>query len=100
MFMLLQGLGRGVVKVAISLGAGGGVTLLAMGGLAMLEPDRWDHHMLERIGPPIGPTLLSVGAGLAAAAGSLYTLFFPTTLQAVRDGRWPVVEAAGPGRGA
>jgi hypothetical protein len=98
MFSLLRGFGRGMVKVAIGAAAGGGTTLLAMGTLAILEPERWDHHMLERIGPPIGATLLSIGAGLTAAAGSLYGLFFVPSLPGVRDGYWPAVQAAGPGR--
>jgi len=99
MFALLRGFGRGVVKVAISVAAGGGTALLAMGTLAMLEPERWDYHMLDRMGPPIGPTLLSIGAGLAAAGGSLYGLFFPPSQLAARDGYFPpAVQPASPGR--
>lgn len=95
MCALLRAFGRGIVKMAISAAAGGGTTLLAIGTLAMLDPDRWDHHMLDSLGPPIGPTLLSIGAGLAAAGGSLYGLFFPPVLPGGRDGYPPMVQAAG-----
>jgi len=95
MFAPLRWLGLGVVKVAISFAAGGGVSLLAIGMLAMHDPERWDYHILDRAGPPIGPMLLSIGAGLATVGGTMYSLFFSPSLQAVRDGHRPLHVAGG-----
>lgn len=97
MFAPFYRLGLGVVKVAVSVAAGGGVALLAMGALAMYDPERWDYHVLDHVGPPIGPMLLSIGAGVATAGGTLYALFFPTT-PAGHDGRRLAVQAVGAGR--
>ena len=97
MFTLIRWLVLGAVKVSISAAAGGGVGLLAVGALAMLDAERWDYRLLDTIGPPIGPLLLSIGAGLATAGGTLYTLFFsPST--PTGDGRGPELRAAGPFR--
>jgi len=95
MFAPFRWLGLGVVKVAISFAAGGGVSLLAMGALAMYDPERWDHHVLDQTGPPIGPMLLSIGSGLATAAGTLHALFFSPSQQAVRDGHRAMLQGAG-----
>jgi hypothetical protein len=97
MFAPFRWLGLGVVKVAISVAAGGGVALLAMGALAMYDAERWDYRVLDTYGPPIGPLLLSIGAGLATAGGTLYSLFFSPSMPS-GDGRWPALRAAGPVR--
>ena len=47
MFAPLYWLGHGVVKMAISIAAGGGVSLLAIGALAMIDPERWDYRVLD-----------------------------------------------------
>jgi hypothetical protein len=86
MFAPLRWLGLGVVKFAIGIAAGGGVSLLGLGVLAMIDPDRWDVRVLDDYGPPIGPLLLSIGAGLATTGGTLYSLFFPATTPS-SDGR-------------
>ena len=98
MFAPLRWLGLGVVKVAISFAAGGGVSLLAMGALAIYDPERWDYHVLDRTGPPIGPMLLSIGSGLATAAGTLHGLFFSPAQLAIRNGHRPALQAVGAGR--
>jgi hypothetical protein len=97
MFAPFRWLGLGVVKVAISVAAGGGIALLAMGALAIYDPERWDYHTLDHYGPPIGPLLLSIGAGLATMGGKLYGLFFPASAPA-GYGPWAGLRAAGPGR--
>jgi hypothetical protein len=73
MFTLLQAFGRGIVKILTSLAAGGGVGLLSVGVLATLDPDAWDNHLNH--GPPIGPMILSIGAGLMTAAICMGALF-------------------------
>ena len=88
MFTMLQALGRGVIKVLISLAAGGGIGLLSVGVLATMNPDLWDYHTMDRHGPPFGPTLLSVGAGLLTAAVMLCALFFPTWWRTATTGQW------------
>jgi hypothetical protein len=93
MFSLVRWLALSVVKVAISVAAGGGVSLLAIGALAMYDPEHWDYRTLDAYGPPLGPMLLSIGAGLATAGGTLYSLFFSPSV-AAGDGRWPAVRAA------
>lgn len=93
MFAPFRWLGLSVVKFAISVAAGGGVALLGIGTLAMLDAERWDYRMLDTVGPPLGPLLLSIGAGLATTGGTLYSLFFPTTPQSA-DARWPALRPA------
>jgi hypothetical protein len=93
MFALIRWLALSVVKVAISVATGGGVSLLAIGALAMWDAERWDIRTLDAYGPPIGPLLLSIGAGLASAGGTLYSLFFSPSAPS-GDGRWPAVRAA------
>jgi hypothetical protein len=93
MFAPFRWLVQSVVKVAISVASGGGVALLAIGALAMYDPERWDIRTLDAYGPPLGPLLLSIGAGLATAGGTLYSLFFSPSLPS-GDGRWPAVRAA------
>jgi hypothetical protein len=68
-----------------------------MGALAMYDADRWDFRTLDAYGPPLGPLLVSIGAGLATAGGTLYSLFFSPSVSA-GDGRWTAVRAAGPVR--
>lgn len=85
MFSLLQELIRSVVKVIISFAAGGGVGLLAVGVLATMDPDRWEFHYIDRHGPPFGPTLLAVGAGLLTTAVTMCALFFPTWWRSMHD---------------
>ena len=77
MFTPLRWLVQSVVKVAISATAGSGVALLAIGVLAMFDPDAGIWRVLDHYGPPIGPLFLSIGAGLATMGGTLYGLFFP-----------------------
>jgi hypothetical protein len=97
MFAPFRWLVQSVVKVAISVAAGGGVALLAIGALAMYDADRWDIRTLDAYGPPIGPLLLSIGAGLATAGGTLYSLFFsPSTPSG--DGRGLVLRPGVPVR--
>lgn len=98
MFAPFRWLGLGVVKFAISIAAGGGVALLAIGAMAMYDAERWDYHILDNVGPPIGPLLLSIGAGLATAGGTLYTLFFPAATPAVGNGPWQALRPVGTGR--
>lgn len=97
MFAPIRWLGMAIVKFAISVAAGGGVALLGIGTLAMLDADRWDYRMLDTVGPPIGPLLLSIGAGLATTGGTLYSLFFPATPPTV-DARWQAMRPASPVR--
>jgi len=94
MFTPLRWLFQSVVKVAISATAGGGVSLLAMGALAIYDPERWDYHTLDHYGPQIGPLFLSIGAGLATMGGTLYGLFFPASAPA-GQGPWAGLRAAG-----
>jgi hypothetical protein len=97
MFSLLRWLVQSVVKVAISIATGGGVSLLAIGALAMYDAERWDIRTLDAYGPPLGPLLLSIGAGLATAGGTLYSLFFSPSIPS-GDGRGLAFRAAGPVR--
>ena len=97
MFSLARWLVQSVVKVAISVAAGGGVSLLAIGALAMYDADRWDFRTLDAYGPPIGPLLLSIGAGLATAGGTLYSLFFSPAIP-TGDGRGLVLRPGVPMR--
>lgn len=97
MFSLVRWLVQSVVKFAIGIAAGGGVSLLALGGLALLDGERWDVRVLENYGPPIGPLLLSIGAGLATTGGTLYSLFFSTPTP-VADDRGLALHAAAPAR--
>lgn len=85
MFSLIRWFVQSVVKFAIGVAAGGGVSLLGLGALAMLDPERWDVRVLDNYGPPIGPLLLSIGAGLATTGGTLYSLFFSTPTPAGDD---------------
>lgn len=88
MFTMLQALGRGVIKVLISLVAGGGVGVLSIGVLATMNPDLWEYHVLDRHGPPFGPTLVSVGAAMLTTAVTLCALFFPTWWRSGSIGQW------------
>lgn len=90
MFTLLRELIQSVVKILISLAAGGGVGLLAIGIMAITDPDRWDYHIIDRHGPPFGPALLSVGAGLMTSAISMAAMFFPSWWRSTAAGRWLV----------
>jgi hypothetical protein len=62
-------LGRGIVKILISLLIGGGVGLLTFGLATRDLPDLW-----ERRGPPPG-VFTATGAGLLAAGGMMVLLF-------------------------
>jgi hypothetical protein len=97
MFAPFRWLGLGLVKFAIGISTGGGVSLLAIGALAMLDPERWDVRVLDNYGPPIGPLLLSIGAGLATTGGTLYSLFFSTPTPS-SDGRGLAIRAGEPVR--
>jgi hypothetical protein len=92
MFSLLQELIRSVVKVIISFAAGGGVGLLAVGVLATMDPDRWDFSYIDHHGPPFGPTLLAVGAGLLTSAATMCALFFPTWWRSFRQPQYIVMD--------
>jgi hypothetical protein len=96
-FALFRWLVQSVVKVGVSIAAGGGVSLLAIGALAMYDPERWDYHVLDHAGPPIGPLLLSIGAGLATTGVTLHALFFPKSTPS-SDGRGLAFRAPGPVR--
>ncbi len=66
-----QALGRGIIKLLVSLLAGFGVGLIVIGNAAQGEPDFW-----RRGGGPPGGMLVAIGAGLLTAAGMLVLLFF------------------------
>jgi hypothetical protein len=67
---LLLALGRGVVKVLISVFVGTGVGLLTFGLSVKDKPEVW-----ERRDPP-GEMFLAVGAGLLSTGGLMTALFY------------------------
>ena len=69
----LLAIGRGIVKLLISLFVGFGVGLVVVGYFSMQRPGVWDKHEV-----PFGETCLGVGAGLLTAAITLSVLFFST----------------------
>src|SRR5262245_35400697 len=93
MFAPFYRLGLGLIRVAVSVAAGGGVALVAIGALALFDAERWDYRVLDTVGPPIGPLLLSIGAGLATTGGTMYSLFFPGGMQS-GDRHWPALRPA------
>jgi hypothetical protein len=63
-------LGRGLIKLLVSLLAGTGVGFTVFGYFAKDDPDLWRHR-----DPPFG-LFLAVGTGLLTVAGMLVVLFF------------------------
>ncbi len=65
-----QALGRGIIKLLVSLLAGFGVGLLVIGYAARRDPDFWRGR------EPPGGLFEGIGAGLLTTAGMLVLLFF------------------------
>ena len=65
-----RALGRGFIKLLVSLLAGFGVGLLVIGNVSRDQPEFWEGR-----NPPAG-LFLGIGAGLLTAAGLLILLFF------------------------
>jgi hypothetical protein len=77
----LLALGRGIVKILISLFVGSGVGLLTFGITTKDIPDLW-----ERSGPPWG-FFVAMGAGLLATGAMMVLLFFLPWLWKAPDGK-------------
>ena len=80
---VLLALGRGLIKVLISLLIGAGAGMLALGIAGRDKPDLWHHQQ----GGPSPEVLLGVGVGLLTAGGVMAILFLFSRRRAVEANR-------------